>query len=345
MTATSSFDHDDKKKVLKSAPPPWHAITLVVGLFAIFLNRLPSLESLDEIATLETIQHVNFKTIFSVQQLGWIRILSGSIMLLDSTYALFFGAWEQDTVYWFAAPASSKLTVVQQIPFRGVFRAQPASIRSGLMTWSSFTMWAWIMEGWTFVLLGVLTLLPPDTSPQLHVQHQWLYRIALIGWEISAPTSILVSSVVKYVLWPECAENSAKYRTHNVLKHPGALLEHNWNVLAALLDIGMLGGLPVRFKDISVAPLFGLIYVVYSWSMMHSWCDPDKGPQFIYPFLDTTMGWTTSVALLALLLLLMLSYGIFAWADHVLTEYLDGSIVTHAVVVVLFAACVCRFRD
>jgi hypothetical protein len=340
-TATSSSDHDDKKKVLKSAPPPWHAVALVVGLFAIFLRRLPPLASLDEIATLETIQHVNFNTIFSVQQVGWIRILSGVIMLMDSTYAFLFGAWEQDTVYWCAAPASSKLTPVQQMKFRGVFRAQPtASIGSGLMTWSSFTMWAWILEGWTFVLLGVLTLLPPDTAPL-----QWLYRIALIGWEISAPTSILVSSVVKYVLWPECAENSAKYQTHNVLKHPGALLEHNWNVLAALLDIGMLGGLPVRFQDIGVAPLFGLVYVVFSWSMMHSWCHPDKGPQFIYPFLDTTMGWTTSAALLALLLLLMLSYGIFAWADHVLTEYLGGSIVTHAVGVVLFAACVCRFRD
>jgi hypothetical protein len=334
MTATTSVDHDNNKKVLKSAPPPWHAVALVVGLFAIFLRGLPSLESLDEIATLETIQHVNFRTIFSLKQVGCIRILSGSIMSMDSTYAFLFGAWEQDTVYWV-----SKLTPVQQMPFRGVFRAQPASIWSGLMTWSSFTMWAWIVEGWTFILLGVLTLLPPDTAPQ------WLYRIALIGWEISAPTSILVSAVVKYVLWPECAENAAKYKTHNVLKHPGALLEHNWNVLAALLDIGILGGLPVRFKDISVAPLFGLVYVVYSWCMMHSWCHPDKGPQFIYPFLDTTMGWTTSVALVALLLLLMLSYGIFAWADHVLTEYLGGNIVTHAVVVFLFAACVCRFRD
>jgi hypothetical protein len=202
----------------------------VVGLFAIFLRGLPSLESLDEIATLETIQHVNFNTIFSLKQVGWIRILSGSIMLMDSTYAFLYGAWEQDTVYW-RKGTSSKLTPVQQIPFRGVFMAQPASIRSGLMTWSSFTMWAWILEGWTFILLGVLTLLPPDNISQL--QPQWLYRIALIGWEISAPTSILVSAVVKYVLWPECAEISANNKTSNVLKHPCALLEHNWNVLVS----------------------------------------------------------------------------------------------------------------
>jgi Na+/pantothenate symporter len=57
------------------------------------------------------------------------------------------------------------------------------------------------------------------------------------------------------------------------------------------------------------------------------------------------MGLTTSIALVALLAVLMLSYGIFAWADHVLTEYLGGDIVTHAVAVVVFAACVCRFRD
>jgi hypothetical protein len=103
--------------------------------------------------------------------------------------------------------------------------------------------------------------------------------------------------------------------------------------------------LPVRFQDISVAPLFGLVYVLYSWSMMHSWCDPSKGPQFIYPFLDTTLGLTTSIALVALLLVLMLAYGIFAWGDHGLTEYLGGGITTHATAAVLVAACVCKFRD
>jgi hypothetical protein len=35
------------------------------------------------------------------------------------------------------------------------------------------------------------------------------------------------------------------------------------------------------------------------------------------------MGLTTSVALGALLLVLMLSYGIFAWADHGLAEYVS----------------------
>ena len=43
----------------------------------------------------------------------------------------------------------------------------------------------------------------------------------------------LVSAIVKYVLWPmamEEGENNA-----NVLKHPGALLEHNWNVLSCLI--------------------------------------------------------------------------------------------------------------
>jgi hypothetical protein len=38
---------------------------------------------------------------------------------------------------------------------------------------------------------------------------------------------------------------------------------------------------------------------------------------------------TTPVALVALVLLLTLRYGIFAWADHVLKEYLGGNIVTH----------------
>jgi hypothetical protein len=337
---SSSSSTKKTKKVLISDYPPWHTVALVVGLVSMFILSLPSMASLDKVATLETVTHVNFPETFSVASVATFRIIAGSIMIIDSLHAFFYGSWEQDTTYY---QPTSKLQPVQAIKFRGMLRVQPASVQSGLMTWTSFTMWVWILEGFAFVLLGVLSVLPVDSWL---VQQPWSFRIAVVAWETAAPNSLLVSAVVKYVLWPECiANNAANGNNSHVLKHPCALLEHNWNVLAALIEIGIAGGLPVRYQDFSLAPLFGLLYLLFSWSMIHSWCTKDKGPQFIYPFLDTTLGVTTSIALMALLLVLTASFAVFSLADHVLTEYIGGGIGTHCLVVFLMAVCVCRVRD
>ena len=207
-------------------------------------------------------------------------------------------------------------------------------------------MVAWVLEGVTFMLLGGISLyLSQSRTEGNHTELPvWLYRAALVGWQISAPISLLVCAIVKYVLWPMNMEQGGN--NINVLKHPGALLEHNWNVLSCLLEVALLGGLPIRYQDYALAPLFGLVYVLFSYAMVGAWAPASEGPQFMYPFLDTTLGWRTTACLLALLGVLTTSFGIFGALDHVITELLQpDDVSSHVAAVVMVGAAVCRFRD
>ena len=325
--------------ILVTAPPPWHTSALIAGLLANLSFWVPHMASVDEIATAQTLLHVNFPDLLSVTHVALLRLLLGAVMVGDTLYAFFYGSWKQDTDYY---QPYSQLKVVRGIPFRGAWRPG-GSLGSGLLTLSSFTMWAWVLEGLTFLLTGGLPLYLQWAGAAAPPPPQWLYRVALVGWEISAPTSLLVSVVDKYVLWPMAlaqeGENNAK-----LLKHPGALLEHNWNVLACLLEVAVLGGLPLRVVDVAWAPLFGLVYVLFSYAYMHAWAPPSAGPQFLYPFLDTTLGWRTTACLLALLAVLVLSFGAFFVLDVILL-HVGGGIVGHLAAVGVMALAVCRFRD
>lgn len=110
-------DRDKNMVPLKSAPPPWHTVALVVGLLAIMLHQLASgcWHTIDEIATPQTYTRILFPNILSLTQAGIIRLGFGCIMLGDATYAVLWGKWEQDTDY----ETRSKLIVVRKIPFRG----------------------------------------------------------------------------------------------------------------------------------------------------------------------------------------------------------------------------------
>jgi hypothetical protein len=111
-------DERDKNKVpLKSAPPPWHTVVLVVGLLALLLPQLAMKcwSTIDEIATPPTYTRILFPGRLSVTQVGIIRLVLGCIMLGDAAYTVLWGKWEQDTDY----VTRSKLIVVRKIPFRG----------------------------------------------------------------------------------------------------------------------------------------------------------------------------------------------------------------------------------
>jgi hypothetical protein len=233
------------------------------------------------------------------------------------------------------------------------------------MTLSSFTMWCFTLEGVAFVLAGIVTLIMAETSSSGATDREpqaispWLLRTAVLSWEISASFSLLVSAIVKYVLWPFALQQGSG--NASILKHPGSLLEHNLNSIAALTEVGLLGGLPCRLSDFALAPLFGIFYLLYSWWMMHSWVvvasddtSPNSstatrfvGPQFLYPFLDTTLGTTTSLAILVLLLILTITMTIFVFVEYVLVEAecLGKSFTAHATAVTIIAISVCRFRD
>lgn len=117
-----------------------------------------------------------------------------------------------------------------------------------------------------------------------------------------------------------------------------------------LVEIGLLGGLPVRMDHIAVAPLWGVAYVYYTWWMADKWAPKSEGPQFCYPFFDTTLGWTASIALVVLLVVLSLFYALFAGADYWLREpqsQLDllGDVGSTLLYMVLLVLLLCRFRD
>lgn len=209
----------------------------------------------------------------------------------------------------------------------------------GYKTQLPFTSWAWNLLGISFAMNGIIVLLSEYNKQ--HYISPTLLRVALLTFETAAPTTLLVSSVVRYAIWPRVLQAGGETTQ---LKSFQALTMHNCNVIFALAEVSLLGGLPVRFSHFSVAPLFGCCYVMFTWFMIGKWIAPDN-PQFIYFFFDTTLGGKfMAVVLLGLLTILSLFYGLFGAFDQFLT-HLQGGLIVHALAVLLISSVVCRFRD
>ena len=153
---------------------------------------------------------------------------------------------------------------------------------------------------------------------------------------------VLVATVVRYAIWPACLRATGDTRA---LKHWRNVMMHNMNALFALSEIALMGGVGVRWSHFAVSPLIGIAYVCGSWLMVWNWNKPEYGPQYIYWFFDTTLpGYTTTIALLTLLAVLMVFFGIFCTCDQIL-EILGKNVFTHAAFVAAISASVMRFRD
>lgn len=242
--------------------------------------------------------------------------------------------WDLDTDY---EPQSKLRTIT--IQFRGILLQPDRSIRCGLLTMSSFNMICWFVLGIAFFLAGTISFMQVVGIRNVS---QWLLRVTVLLFECAAPSTLLVSAVVKYALWPMALDQGSA--NTEVFRNPVTLLEHNGNVIMTLIEVALLGGLPVRLTDLSVAPLFGICYVYFSWWMMDKWTSRDRGPQFIYPFFDTTLGWTATLSLFVLLAVLTLFYLVFAFAEHGIS-LLAGGICTHAAAIGTIVLLVCRWRD
>jgi hypothetical protein len=277
---------------------------------------------LDEVANVETFTHRVFPEWISVEQLGIIRLSFAAIIWLTTFYGI----------------CSTGNPLVPSY-VKGT-RLKPAMIQmNGIKTLGPFTSWAWIILGAAFSSSGTVCLLA-DADQSVPVA---LVRTAAICWETAAPFTILVSAAIKYAIWPLILKQGGKTES---LKKPRAVLQHNANVLMAIAEVALLGGLPVRWSYISFGPLIGCTYILFTWSMACHWVDVTKsGPQFIYFFMDTTLpGHLPTYAIVGLLGVLLLSFGIFSSATSFL-GMLPGSFVAH----VLFAVGVClatmRLRD
>ena len=170
-----------------------------------------------------------------------------------------------------------------------------------------------------------------------------IMRATIILWEIATPFAFLVSGFVRYAILPSALKDPSV--STSVLKNPFILMLHNLSTFIALVEHAILTGLPVRWSDASLAPLVGCVYVIFSWNITMLWSKPEHGPQFVYLFLDTTLpGWTPSIVIITLLIVLLLFYGLFCSIEQVLT-WLGGGVISHIVFVAVMSSLFMRFRD
>lgn len=315
MCQPTSSSSSPSTKPLALAPPPWHAVALVGALTIGFASQLPK----DLSASSDLFTAIVLDEYVSLWLLGILRLTAAAIIFCTSLATILSDGWVQLSPYL----PQSKL---QRVAYR---------IR-GWRTMYPFTSWSWNLLGLAFGSAGYIALAVdqgwsvPDCLP----------TVALVLWEIAAPFTILVSAIVRYVIWPGVL---LKGDDTKPLKHPNMLLMHNLNVALAMGELALGGGLPVYREHLSLAPLVGMSYVVFTWWMAERW-HPSSGPQFIYFFLDTTLGWLVDGVLLALLLVLMTAYSVFCWSEQLLT-WLDGGLALHMGFAVVVCGSVMRFRD
>jgi hypothetical protein len=333
----STMDNDDDKKktltVLTSAPPPWHSVA-ILGLMAVFfISTLPAWSQIDEIAVTETFTRRIFPELISLRTLATIRTVQALIVWAVSFHSIFLSkGWEQRTSY---LPDSKLKMVFNKL--------------KGLRTMFPFTSVSWNLLGVAFTLsayiawsaVAAIELSGAYDTDTANVVHIFVLRTAILVWEVAAPNTLLVAAVVRYVIWPGVVRAGGD--TTN-LQHLRNGLMHNGNVLLALTETCLTGGLPVRWSEVSLAPLLGCTYVLFSWYMTDKWNEKQNGPQFIYFFFDTTVGATTSYALVALLAVLLIFYTLFVSVEHILA-FMDGGWPFHVVFVVAVSSVVMRFRD
>jgi len=324
MSSSTSSSVKSGRKI--NANPPYHAVLTIVIILAICLVSIPhSLDTIDTIATLEMCTMPLFPDSLSRAALGWIRISFALVIFIVA-------------ILRFNEPCNLSVSYIKG----SKLRRTPVNF-GGIRSLAAFTTWCWILLGFSFTCSGLVTLLierQPDlpiTSPHYL---QYALRAVILLFEMSAPLAMFVSIIVTYVLWPIALKGP---NGTEMLRRPTVIMQHNFNVIMSLMEIAVLGGLPIRIADIFLAPLFGVAYVLFSWCAKHWWL-PSGEPQFMYLFLDTTVGIKTTIFLVGLLMVLVLSYGCFMLLN-IFVVMVDGNVWVNGIILVLIAYFACRFRD
>lgn len=260
------------------------------------------------------------------------RLCFASIIFADCLFAVLYGDWDQKTEY----EPCSKLQPIT-LEFRGYFR-QPKNSRSiylAVMTMSSFTMVSWMLLGISFLLSGLVGIDEDVFGGSRST------LASSILWMAVAPTTLLVSTTVKYVLWPSMSDTT-------IFRHPLTLLEHNGNTIMVLFDLLFLSNRKAASYDIFTATtptiLLGAVYVLFSWRWRDKWAPTQYGPQFLYPFFDTTLPeWKHSLYLFVLMVVLHV-FSILLTSSQLLIESIE---TLHARLIVLLALVLltCRWTD
>lgn len=331
MKALRSYtDIKQEVKVDDISAPPQQSKILLLLIFLLCVATIPyALSSIDQDATIDTLTNPLFPEYISRSALGWIRIIFSAFIFSVTAYQ-FFEEREPFITHYLE---SSKLKQGIKINVDG--------IKYQYM----FTSVSWNMLGLSFALNGLITLFVEKYEAEMNIEElpyiKNILRGAFFLFETVAPLTLLVSVVVTYALWP----NALKAKKPNTaeFKRPAVLLQHNANTFMTLMEVGLLGGVPIRFSDMALAPLFGISYILFSWFFRFSWT-PCRSPQFVYFFLDTTTGKTSTIALLVLVFVLLFFYNTLVLIDDLLLA-LGGGILTHGMVIFMISYLCFKFKD
>jgi len=172
-----------------------------------------------------------------------------------------------------------------------------------------------------------------------------LPRLALVTFEIAAPSAFLTSFIVTYGLWPQGYKQHGPSGTVG-FKGPINLIQHNGNIAMVLFEVLLMSGLPVMLGHIVFAILFGLLYIAFIWCMIHRW-SPKKGPVFPYFFLDTTLGIRTTLFMIALMTVMGTFFVLFALLDKCIAmiEERDYGVVPNLCCIALVSFILMKFKD
>lgn len=312
-------------KDIDSSSPPTHSVAFIVAVLAISIATIPNaLSSIDEVATLHDCTDPLFPHLFTRSMLGWIRVAFAGFIFVVSAYRI----------------TQSEEIVPNYMKESKLKRGIPINV-GGLRGQMMFTSWSWNLLGLSFAFNGLLTLYVDDHVDKLDVSDlKWALRASTLLFETAAPLTMLVSVVVTYALWPNALKGN---NGTDSFKKTSVLLQHNANAIMSLLEVGFLGKLPVRFADMALAPIFGVLYIFFSWSMRYRWV-PSGEPQFVYFFLDTTLGKKSTLALLGLVVVLSVFYALFVLVDDFLS-FLGGGVTVHLGIVSALSYLVCRLKD
>lgn len=334
---------EEKLPPLTTGIPPWHSFAYVATALAVTIPSLPSLEEIDTMSHPSVWTTRKFPGLVSPWGLAMVRLgIAGIALSLTLYLVLIDPGWD---VYPNYKPPSK---------LRRVFiRLQ------GIGTMCPFTSWSWMILGLGFLCRGILALAevatageaPPPEWASSVLNNQNILRVTLILWELTGPFAILVSCVVKYVIWPEVIKGGKPHKLAGFRNQ----LQHNCNSIFALLEVTLLGGMSVEFTHLSLATFVCVIYISFTWIMARLYFgNKTVGPQYIYWFLDTTLEQTTTIALVALTVALMVFFVLFSVVVGMVlgstnTEE-DGassppSLVLNLAFLVIGTFLVCRFKN
>lgn len=280
--------------------------------------------------------------------LAFIRLFISFFIFSVSLKTILQETWIHETKY-------SEKSKLKAIPIQ----------MSGLLTQAYFTACSWNLLGLSFLINGIIPLVEVRISSEDNASATFLCillcKIATLLFETVGSTTILVSFIIKYVIWQR--KLNLKKKTDDDYEDPTKelkafrnLTSHNLNLIFVLVEVNIVGNLSFTIKNTSLPPLFGMAYVLFSYFYAPRWgastsknkqqfLQKKQSDQYLYFFLDTTLGKNTSISLLVLLFVLVSFHLIFCLLSYLMNTFFLDAFIVRILVTIAISCVFCRFRD